>query len=506
MTAARRKARSAQAQTAAAHAPTATTTILARQAIMNDRETVIFTHLRNGFDRGISRPLSWRAYQLDSMARMVRDNAERITRAVHADMGKPPAETVLMEIDMLMHEIRFVKPRMRMWAARHHKAAPILMQPARTWTHARPQGVVLVISPWNYPLLLSLQPMVDAIAAGNCVCLKPSELAPQTSRLLAELVPRYLDPRAVAVVEGDAGTATRLLSQSFDHVFYTGSGRVGKIVMHAAAEHLTPVTLELGGKSPVFVDGSTNVRVAARRIAWGRFINAGQTCVAPDYVLATPDVADELTKEIGRAIRMFFGADPRASSSYARIINVRQFDRLVGLLPRAEGSGTPGKPKPQEGCGRIAFGGSHDRDDLYVEPTVLTEVDPDSAVMREEIFGPILPVLTIPDAVRAARFINSRPHPLSTYVFSRNPRTRALFEDSVATGALGFGLPLGHLASSRLPFSGMKDSGLGTYHGKAGFLEFSHVTSVTSKPGVPDTLRIAYPPYTDPKRRLFRLL
>ncbi|WP_314688835.1 aldehyde dehydrogenase family protein, partial [uncultured Bifidobacterium sp.] len=245
--------------------------------------------LHQTFRSGRTRSLGWRRSQLKAMTRMLRENAGTICRAIHADLGKPAAEAMLMEIDLVLEEIRFILPRLGRWTARRPVPMHWLLQPAAGWTVAEPKGVALVISPWNYPVLLSLEPMADAIAAGNCVCLKPSELSPRTSAVLSELVKRYLDPRAFAVIQGGPDVATEVLAQPFDHVFYTGSGRVGSIVMAAAARRLTSVTLELGGKSPVFVDGSADLEVAARRIAWGRFINAGQTCVAPDYVLVTPD-------------------------------------------------------------------------------------------------------------------------------------------------------------------------------------------------------------------------
>ncbi|WEV66399.1 aldehyde dehydrogenase family protein [Bifidobacterium sp. ESL0764] len=451
-------------------------------------QTVIGLH--RSFDAGIMRPLAWRREQLERMKRMMTAHRKDIELAVYLDLGKPAAETALMEIKLVLDEIRFVEPRIERWSRRHHVAMPWLMQPARSWTIAEPKGVVLVISPWNYPLMLSLEPMVDAIAAGNCVCLKPSELSPNTSALLGRLIGEYLDPRAFAVVQGAVPETTELLKQSFDHIFYTGGGKVGSIVMEAAAKHLTPVTLELGGKSPVFVDANADLDVAAGRIAWGRFTNAGQTCVAPDYVLTTPELVEPLARKIEEFTRKFFGDDPAQSQCFGRIVNTKQFDRLAKLLPAD---------------GKTFSGGETDREHLYIAPTVLTDVRPDDPVMQEEIFGPILPILPVQDAQEAVAFINRRPKPLALYVFSRSKTTRLLFERHTSSGALGFNLPLGHLLSSRLPFGGVGASGMGSYHGKAGFLEFSHVKSVTSKPAFPDTLRLAYPPYGTVIRRLTRL-
>ncbi|WEV59973.1 aldehyde dehydrogenase family protein [Bifidobacterium sp. ESL0728] len=436
--------------------------------------------LHRTFNTGVTLPLAWRRKQLDSMERMLNENRKALEQAVYRDLGKPAPETALMEIKLVTNEIRFVGERLQRWTRRHPVMMPLLMQPSRGWTVAEPKGVVLVISPWNYPLMLSLEPMVDAIAAGNCVCLKPSELSPNTSGLLERLIGEYLDPRGFAVLQGAVPETTKLLRQPFDHIFYTGNGKVGSIVMEAAAKQLTPVTLELGGKSPVFVDASANLDVAAGRIAWGRFTNAGQTCVAPDYVLTTPELVEPLARKIAAFTRKFFGDNPAKSASYARIINTKQFDRLARLLPAD---------------GETFSGGETDREHLYIAPTVLINVRPDDPVMQEEIFGPILPILAVRNAAEAVAFINEREKPLALYVFTRSKTTRLLFERHTSSGALGFNLPLGHLLSSRLPFGGIGASGIGSYHGKAGFLEFSHVKTVTSKPTFPDTLRIAYPPY-----------
>ncbi|BAQ30816.1 aldehyde dehydrogenase [Bifidobacterium scardovii JCM 12489 = DSM 13734] len=452
--------------------------------------------LQRAFRQGVSKPLAWRRSQLDAMARMLRDNADAITQAVQRDFGKPASETMLMEIGLVLDEIRFVRPRIAGWTARRYKPMPYLMQPAASWTVAEPKGVALIISPWNYPVLLSLEPMVDAIAAGDCICLKPSELSPATSHMLADLVERYMDRRAIRVVQGGPRETGELLAQPFDHIFYTGGGRVGRIVMEAAAKRLTPVTLELGGKSPVFVDRTANLAVAADRIAWGRFINAGQTCVAPDYVLATPYIADRLAELIAASARRFFGDDPQQSRSYARIINERHVDRLKALMPDPDDPTT----------GRLVCGGTVDEADRYVAPTVITRVSAEAPVMQEEIFGPILPILEVADATEAVDFINRRPRPLAAYAFTRSRATRRLFERETSSGALGFNLPLGHLISSRLPFGGVGASGIGSYHGKAGFLEFSHVKTVVRKPAFPDTLRLAYPPYSGLRKVLLETL
>ena len=304
----------------------------------------VFNRLRDAYTTGVTKPLAWRRGQLNALRRMITENKQAIIDAVAADLGKPASETLLMEIDLVLSEANFVRRRMRWWSARHPKPMHWLLQPAVGWTINEPKGVVLIISPWNYPVLLSLEPMVDAIAAGNAVCLKPSELSPHISHLTAELIERYMDTSAIAVVEGGPEETTDLLAEPFDHIFYTGGGRVGRIVMKAASENLTPVTLELGGKSPCFVDGTVPLAATARRIAWGKFTNAGQTCVAPDYVLATPDVAQVLAERIALAVTEFYGEDPQASHSFARIINERHFDRLSRLLPQEGDADDPRRP------------------------------------------------------------------------------------------------------------------------------------------------------------------
>lgn len=507
-----------------------------------------FEQLKVAYESGLTRPLAWRRAQLNALRRLVTENRDAFVSAAMADLGKPTAETVMMELNLVAGEAQFVRNRLGLWAARHPKPMHWMMQPATGWTIAEPKGVVLIISPWNYPVLLALEPLADALAAGNAVCLKPSELSPNTSKLLAELVPQYLDSEAVRVVEGGPKETSELLKNPFNHIFYTGGGRVGKIVMRAAAENLTPVTLELGGKSPCFVDRTADINVAARRIAWGKFTNAGQTCVAPDYVLATPDVAEKLAKRIAIAVTEFYGQDPQSSRDFGRIINERHFDRLCGLLPDgtvpseepssplvqvasavgaavdmvgrrinaatsgdtaasdAVGTGIVAVPGVVDPAGRVMCGGKVDRAARYIAPTVLYGTQPEAAVMGEEIFGPILPILVVEDAEAAIQFINQRSRPLAAYVFSRDRAVRLAFERRTSSGALGFNLPLGHLLSSRLPFGGTGASGIGAYHGKEGFRTFSHIKTVVSKPQFPDTLQLVYPPFDETKAKMIDLI
>ena len=334
------------------------------------------------------------------------------------------------------------------------------------WTQYDPLGVVLVIAPWNYPAQLLLAPVVGALAAGNTVVAKPSELSPATSAAMARLLPAYLDADAVAVVEGGVPETTALLAERFDHIFYTGNGTVGRIVLRAAAEHLTPVTLELGGKSPAFVDRDTDLTVVAERLARGKFLNAGQTCVAPDYVLTDPETAAALEPLLADAVKALYGSDPAASGEYGRIVNERHFDRLTGLLD----------------SGRTVVGGTSDRTAKYLAPTVLADVAPDAPVMREEIFGPILPIVTVPGLDEAIDFINDRDKPLALYVFTESDGTRSRFAAETSSGGLGHGLPLAHLTVSDLPFGGVGESGMGNYHGRYSIETFSHRKAVLDKP------------------------
>ena len=423
---------------------------------------VEFTRLRHAYESGRTRPLAWRRAQLDALRRLVTDNRDAFASAAMADLGKPAAETILMELNLVASEAKFVRNRLGLWAARHPKAMHWMLQPAAGWTIAEPKGVVLIISPWNYSVLLALEPMADALAAGNAICLKPSELSPNTSRLIAELVPQYLDPEAVRVVEGGPKETGELLKCQFNHIFYTGGGHVGKIVMRAAAKHLTPVTLELGGKSPCFVDRTADINVAARRIAWGKFTNAGSNTAAAD-------------------------SDATASAA----VEPSEIHKVPGVFDPA---------------GRIVCGGKVDRAARYIAPTVLYGTSPDAPVMKEEIFGPILPILVVEDAESAIRFINKRSRPLAAYVFSRDHEVRLTFERQTSSGALGYSLPLGHLLSSRLPFGGVGDSGIGAYRGKEGFRTFSHVKTVVSKPQFPDTLQLVYPPFNEAKAKLFNII
>lgn len=451
------------------------------------------TTLRHTVAAGITRDLAWRRAQLGALRRLVIEHEDELTRAVVADVGKPALEVRVTELSQVVQEIDDLLAHLEEWTAPRPVALPAMHLPGSAHVQLQPKGVVLVIAPWNYPVQLLLNPLAGALAAGNTALVKPSELTPTVAATLERLITRHLPMDAVQVVTGGVEETTALLRERFDHIFFTGSPRVGRIVMRAAAEHLTPVTLELGGKSPTFVDDTVDPAAAARRIAWGKFTNAGQTCVAPDYVLVTPGARDGLVAALGEAVTEFFGPDPARSADLGRILDRAQHERLVDLL------GSTG--------GTVAVGGEHDVDDRnYLAPTVVVDPDLGAPVMTEEIFGPILPVVTVADAAEAIDLIGSRERPLALYVFSEDEDTRTAFEQETVSGGLAHGAPLIHLTVPGLPFGGVGGSGTGRYLGRASIEELSHHRSVLSKPLRPDTLAAVYPPYPAWKRTAVRRL
>lgn len=445
--------------------------------------------LRAVHRRGVTRPLAWRTRQLRQLLALTQDNEPEILQALAADLGKPRFEAWAAELAPLVSELRHALKHLKSWMQPRRVRSPMLVQPSKATIRAEPLGVVLIIAPWNYPVQLALAPLVGALAGGNCVVLKPSEVAPATSALLAKLCPRYLDPECIQVVEGGVPETTELLAQHWDHIFYTGNGTVGRIVLEAAARHLTPVTLELGGKSPVFVDAEVDLAVAARRIAWGKFWNAGQTCVAPDYVLVHAAQEQAFLDRMRAALREFYGDDPKASPDYARIINERHHGRLRRLLD----------------SGELVVGGQSDAAARYIAPTILRKVAPDSPVMADEIFGPILPVIAVPDLDAAIAFVNARPKPLALYVFSKNDATVEKILTDTSSGGACVNDAVVHLAVPELPFGGVGHSGMGAYHGRTGFDTFTHRKSVLDRATYVDPA-LRYPPYSGTKLKWARRL
>ena len=443
--------------------------------------------LRATFRSGVTRPLAWRRRQLEQLARMVDEHETEFLDALRTDLGKPPIEGFMTDIAFVSSEVESMVKHLARWNRPKRVPSPLVSLPARSRLIPEPLGVVLVIAPWNYPIQLLLVPVASAIAAGNTVVMKPSEVSAATSAVLARLVPQYLDQSAIRLVEGGVPETTELLAQKFDHIFYTGNGTVGRVVMAAAAKHLTPVTLELGGKSPVLIDRSANLRVAARRIAWGKWLNAGQTCIAPDYVLVDDAVRQPFLDQLDRAITTFYGSDPHASSDYGRIVSDRHFDRLRSLMDGAT----------------VVTGGRTEAAERYIAPTVLVDVEPTSPVMSEEIFGPLLPVIGVESTRQAVDFVNGRDHPLALYLFAGD---KAVVDDVLArttSGGVTVNGTMLHFTNPHLPFGGVGASGMGGYHGEAGVRLFQHLKPVLTR-GTAIDPSLPYPPYNARKACIFR--
>ena len=417
---------------------------------------------------------------------MLEMHQDELSAALKVDLGRGVEEAWLYDIGFTITEVKLMLKNLKKWTAPRKVPTPMVTKPASSMRVPQPLGVVCVIAPWNYPVQLLLIPAAGAIAAGNAVVLKPSEVSSETSRVLAKIVPQYFTDKAIAIVEGGVQETTELLKQKFDHIFYTGNGTVGRIVMHAAAENLTPVTLELGGKSPTIVDASANIAVSARRIAWAKYVNAGQTCVAPDYVLAHKSIANELVEAIRKSITEFYGDDPHASKDYSRVISPRHFSRLASLIS----------------SGKVAIGGQTEQSERYIAPTVLVDVKQDSAVMQEEIFGPILPVLEIGSIDEAISFVNSRPHPLALYVFAQDNSVNEKVVAETTSGGVTVNGTIMHMTGPYLPFGGVGESGMGAYHGQSGVDVFQHLKPVLKRSTLLDA-PLAYPPYT---KRKFSIL
>lgn len=438
----------------------------------------VLARLRQYYSRGVTRSCAWRRQQLRQLRRLLQEHAADVAGALAADLGKSAFEACLTETGFVIEEIDLALARLTSWSRPRRVGVPLRLLGARAEVRPCPYGTVLILAPWNYPVQLALVPLVSALAAGNCVVLKPSELAPASSALLARLVPEYLDREAVAVVCGGAEVAAAWAAQPVDYIFFTGSTAVGRKVMAAAAVQLTPLTLELGGKSPCLVEASADLAVAARRIIWGKCLNAGQTCVAPDYVLADQRIIGALIQACIEAIQAFFGPDPQCSPDYGRIIHAAHVHRLLAFLDD----------------GVILHGGRSDPAQRYMEPTLLGSVRPDSAVMQEEIFGPVLPILPYASLAEAMDFINRRPTPLALYVFSASAAVAEQVLAQVRCGGACVNDVMMHLTVHELPFGGLGASGLGCCHGQAGFDTFSHRQSVLKQRTWPD-FRLRYPPY-----------
>ncbi|WHI50238.1 aldehyde dehydrogenase family protein [Microbulbifer sp. MLAF003] len=445
--------------------------------------------LRAYFRSGSTLELAWRRRQLIQLRKMLSENEARFIGALNEDLHKAPQEAYLTEISFLYSDIDHTLKHLKKWVRQRKVSSPLLTQPAKSYIQPEPLGVILIIGAWNYPLQLLLSPLVPAIAAGNCAVVKPSELSPAVSHLIAELLPRYLDNDAFACVEGAVAETTSLLEQRWDHIMYTGGGRVARIIMGAASKHLTPVTLELGGKSPCIVADDADIDIAARRIAWGKFTNAGQTCIAPDYVLCTKHTADRLVPAIQLAVREMFGDSPRQSSDYGRIINTQHTLRLADLL----------------GDGEVIFGGDVDVDSCYMAPTLMRCVNLESPVMQEEIFGPLLPVVELDDFGKVEAFVNEREKPLALYIFTRSDAIADRVLSRCSSGNACVNDCMMFMLAQDLPFGGVGASGMGCYHGEHGFRTFSHYKAVMKRKNILD-VDLRYAPYTNRKFKWLKIL
>lgn len=448
----------------------------------------IVENQRTYFYTGATLPLSHRIEALKKIQSYILTHEAEIGKAIRKDLGKSDFESYMCETGLVLSEITYMLKRIRSFAKEKNVLTPLAQFHSRSFKKPSPYGVALMMSPWNYPFLLTIDPLIDALAAGNTVVLKPSAYSPYTSAVIQSMIEECFDTRYVAVITGGRAENTCLLNEHFDYIFFTGSQTVGKEVMRHAAAHLTPVTLELGGKSPCIVEESANIKLAARRIVFGKYLNCGQTCVAPDYIYCDRKIKDQLLAEIKRQIKRQFRSEPLTNKNYGKIINEKHFDRITKLIDSS----------------KVVFGGKCDRTTLKIEPTVMDHVTFDDAVMQEEIFGPILPILTYDSLDQAIHKINSMPHPLALYVFTSD-KTAA----RKVTARCGFGGgcindTIIHLATSEMGFGGFGESGMGSYHGKDGFRTFSHYKSIVDKKTWLD-LPMRYQPYRKINEKLIHL-
>lgn len=434
--------------------------------------------MRRYYNSGETRSVSFRIEQLRKLKSMIRTHEDEIIHALNTDLKKPPFESYASEIGIMYMEIEHAIRHVRQWSRPKRVATPIIHFLSSSKIYQEPYGVVLIIGPWNYPFNLLIAPLVGAIAAGNCVLIKPSELAGEMSGTFSRLIAKYFHTDYICAVEGGLDVSRQLLAGKFDYIFYTGSTAVGRVVMEAAAQNLTPVTLELGGKSPCIVDKDASLDYAVKRIAWGKFFNAGQTCIAPDYCLVHSAIKDVFLEKMKKTIRDFYGDDPMQSPDYARIINERHFQRLTRLL----------------GGGNIIAGGKTDATTLYIAPTIIDGVALQDSIMQEEIFGPLLPVMTFDALDQAIDIVNSLPRPLALYYFSNDAHSQQKIMAETSSGGGCMNDTISHIGSLVLPFGGIGDSGMGAYHGKTSFDTFSHSRSILTRSNRVD-MPLRYPPY-----------
>ncbi|XP_077403770.1 aldehyde dehydrogenase family 3 member A2b isoform X2 [Vanacampus margaritifer] len=448
------------------------------------REQQVVAGARRAFETGRSRCLEHRIRQLQNLQRFLTERRHDIAQALKKDLNKSEVAVQLYDTLGLEEEIGLAVRKLKEWAAPRPVEKNLLTMSDTIYVKAEPLGVILIIGAWNYPWAVTLQPLVGAIAAGNAAVIKPSEVCVHTAQVMDELLPLYLDKELYPVVTGGVAETQELLRQKFDHIFYTGNSSVGKLIMTAAAEHLTRVTLELGGKSPCYIDSKCDISIACRRVAWGKFTNCGQTCIAPDYILCEPALQQRLIQELQKAIKEFYTDDPKTCPDYGRIINQRHFKRIMSMMQDST----------------IAVGGDNNEEECFIAPTVLRDVKPDAKVMQEEIFGPLLPILTVNSLDDAIQFINKGEKPLALYVFSDNNEVIKKMRDETSSGGLLVNDCLVHFSVTSLPFGGVGNSGMGCYHGKHTFDQLSHLRGCLIRALKMEGMNnMRYPPHTAKK-------
>lgn len=457
------------------------------ETTINERVIKMLNEHKDYFMTGKTKDIDFRLNQLEILRRSIKENEQLLIDALHKDLNKSEYEAYSSEIGFCLDSIRYIIKHLRSWARVKKVKTPFFHVGTKSYIYSEPYGTVLIIGPFNYPFQLLIEPLIGAIASGNCAVLKPSEYTPEVSNVITKIIKKNFSQNYIRILEGGREITSALINQPFDYIFFTGSVRVGKIVMEAASKNLVPVTLELGGKSPTIVDKEGNITAAAQRIAWGKFLNAGQTCVAPDYLLAHKDIKEKLIREMKSILRNFYGEDPLHSNDYGRIVNKKHFERLVQLIDEK----------------KVVVGGKYDEEKLCIEPTILNNVDWNDMIMEDEIFGPILPIIEYESLDDIIKIINDRPKPLALYVFSENKNMvkRVIGEVSFGGGCIND--TISHLVSPYLPFGGVGSSGIGSYHGKNSFEAFSHKKSIMKKT-TKFSLDMIYPPYDKRKVNLLR--
>lgn len=440
--------------------------------------TAIIESQRIYFQSGVTKDVKFRMAMLQKLRQAIRARETAILAALRHDLNKDPAEAYSTEVGFVLAEIKHTLRHLARWSRPQRVGTPLMHFPSSSKIYTEPYGVVLIMAPWNYPFQLAVAPLIGALAAGNCAVVKPSNDASQTSAVIARMLAEIFPPAYVTTILGGREANQSLLAERFDYIFFTGGEKVGRLVLESAARHLTPVTLEMGGKSPCLVDETADIDLAARRIVWGKFLNAGQTCVAPDYLLVQPQIKDQLLAAMAKYIRQFYGAEPTRNPAYPKIINEKHFDRLVRLIQ----------------CGHVAIGGDVNPDTGQIAPTVLDAISWDSPLMQDEIFGPLLPMIDYTDLPAALAAMAARPKPLAFYLFSTSRQNQQAILSQASFGGGCINDTIVHLANPNLPFGGVGASGIGSYHGRASFATFSNHKGILVKSNRID-VPVRYPPY-----------